>query len=163
LLHVFEIFNTSVRDKNGQGQVTWKTHTMPFVRISMTQGRPRSQVRAIADGVHQALVDTFDVPPDDRFQAIHLHAADELICDPGYLGVNRSSDFMLIHITAGRPRSTDAKTATYRRIVELLADNPGVRPDDVMVVISFNEIADWSFGQGKAQLLESSTLPPQMP
>ena len=44
---------------------------MPFARISLLKGKSSEFLRALSDGVHAALVDALNVPPDDRFQAIH--------------------------------------------------------------------------------------------
>ena len=44
---------------------------MPLVSISLLKGKSREHIRAVADGVHQALVETYGVPIDDRFQLIH--------------------------------------------------------------------------------------------
>jgi len=126
---------------------------MPFVRISMTKGRSPDHVRAIADGVHQALTETFGVPKDDRFQLIHQHEPGEVIADPHYLGVDRSDDFLLIHVTGGKPRDRRTKRALYARLAGLLAENPGVRAEDVMVVVSTTDLDDWSFGNGEAQMV----------
>lgn len=128
---------------------------MPYVRISMSKGRSPEYVRSVADGVHRALVAAFNVPLDDRFQAIHLHDPGELIFDTAYFGVRRSPDFMLISITAGKPRAREVKQATYRRIVEELEACAGVRPDDVMIVIHTTQAEDWSFGAGEAQMIAS--------
>jgi Tautomerase enzyme len=46
---------------------------MPLVRISLLKGKPKEYLRALSDGVHQALVEAYNVPPDDRFQLIHQH------------------------------------------------------------------------------------------
>ncbi len=40
------------------------------------------------------------------------------------------------------------KHAFYRRLVERLRDAPGIRPEDVMVIINTTETIDWSFGSG---------------
>jgi 4-oxalocrotonate tautomerase len=42
---------------------------MPLVRISLLKGKPASYRRKVGDAVHQALVETIDVPAKDRFQA----------------------------------------------------------------------------------------------
>lgn len=126
---------------------------MPFVRLSLLQGKPPAYLKTLADTVHAALVDTFEVPHNDRFQVIHQHAPGELLFDPGYLGVERSDDLVIIHITAGRPRSTTTKQAFYRHLVQRLADAPGLRPQDVMVIIAMNGADDWSFGGGVAQMV----------
>ena len=126
---------------------------MPFARISLLKGKSSEFLRALSDGVHAALVDAFNVPPDDRFQAIHQHEAGELIFDRTYLGGPRSDDFVLIHITAGKPRSTAVKKAFYKRLVEGLAQAPGLRPEDVMVIINTTSLDEWSFASGIASML----------
>jgi len=40
---------------------------MPLVNISLIKRKARSYLRAIADGVHQALQETYNVPAGDRF------------------------------------------------------------------------------------------------
>lgn len=121
---------------------------MPMSRLSLLKGKPPAYLQALSDGLHQALVEAFEVPPDDRFQVIHQHDANELIFDRHYLGGPRSADFVLIHITAGRVRSKATKQAFYQRLVNLLVQSPGLRPEDVMVVINTTAAEDWSFAGG---------------
>ncbi|TBW53330.1 tautomerase family protein [Marinobacter halodurans] len=121
---------------------------MPFVRISLLRGRSPDDLAILADNVHRALVEAFVVPRDDRFQIIHQLEPGELIYNRDYLGGPRSNDFVLIHVTAGKPRSRATRQALYRRLTALLADAPGINPEDVMVVISTTGSEDWSFGGG---------------
>ena len=130
---------------------------MPLVYISLFKGKPREHIRAIADGVHQALVDTYNVPPDDRFQLIRQYDKDELIYDQRYLGVHRSDDIVFIHIIAGSWRDTPTKKALYKAIADRLAGSPGLRREDVQVVLSSNLRDEWSFGNGVASYLNEST------
>ena len=127
---------------------------MPFVRISLLVGKSDSQVRAIADGIHQAMMDTIDVPLADRFQLIHEVPDGRLIADPSYLGVARSADVVYIEITLHRGRSDEKKQALHRRIAELLSAI-GVRREDVFVILHEIGSADVSFGNGEAQVLAS--------
>jgi len=123
---------------------------MPFARISLLRGKPQAYLRAVSDAVHAALVDTFGIPPADRFHAIHQHDPGELVFDRDYLGGPRSDDFILVCITGGRPRSAAVKADFYRRLAGLLAQSPGVRPQDVMAIVQTTDMADWSFGGGIA-------------
>ena len=127
---------------------------MPLVRIALLKGRTTAQIRAIADGVHQALVDTFDSPLDDRFQLIQQHDSGDLIYDANYLGIHRSDDIVIIHIVASKTRSTATKQRFYEAISKNLASNPGVRPEDVQIILSLNEREDWSFGNGVASYVQ---------
>lgn len=126
---------------------------MPLVRISLFRGKPPPYLDALADGIHQAMVEAFEVPADDRFQTMHQLTADELRYDPHYLGGPRSADFVLVEITAGRPRSTATKEAFYRCLAARLQASPGLRPADLMVVITTTQRDEWSFGHGLATLL----------
>ena len=129
---------------------------MPFARISLLRGKSPEFLRALSDGVHAALVDAFNVPKDDRFQAIHQHEPGELVFDRNYLGGPRSDDFVLIHITAGKPRSTAVKKAFYKRLVAGLVQAPGLQPEDVMVIINTTALDEWSFGSGAASMLDTA-------
>ncbi|WP_338524481.1 tautomerase family protein [Pseudomonas batumici] len=122
---------------------------MPFARISLHRGKSPEYLRLLSEGLHQALVETFEVPATDRFQVIHQHEVGELIFDSHYLGGPRSADFVLIAITAGRPRDTATKQHFYRRLVERLSVAPGIDPEDVMVVISTTQADEWSFAGGR--------------
>jgi phenylpyruvate tautomerase PptA (4-oxalocrotonate tautomerase family) len=129
---------------------------MPFARISLLKGKPPAFLQALSDNLHRALVDAFEVPPHDRFQIIHQHEPEELVFDRHYLCGPRSDGFVLICVTAGRQRDTGVKQVFYRRLVDLLAESPGIRPEDVMVVVNTTELDDWSFGCGIATMLAVS-------
>ncbi|GHD68381.1 tautomerase family protein [Jeongeupia chitinilytica] len=126
---------------------------MPFARISLLQGKSPAWLRAVSDAVQQALEQSFEVPAGDRFQVIEQLAPGSLVFDRDYLGGPRSDDFVLIALTAGRPRSTETKQAFFGSLVHLLEASPGIRPADVMVVITTTEPDSWSFGFGRATMI----------
>jgi phenylpyruvate tautomerase PptA (4-oxalocrotonate tautomerase family) len=132
---------------------------MPLVRISLPRGKTRAYRQAVADGIHRALVDVIGVPPKDRFQLISEHDAENRIYDRDYLGVARSNETIFVEISLRRGRPDALKQAFYRRVVENLAADPGVRPEDVAIVLTENSDADWSFGKGEAQLLGAGAPP----
>jgi 4-oxalocrotonate tautomerase len=124
---------------------------MPLVRIDLQQGTSPAYRKAIADGVHAAMIDAIAIPPDDRFQVITEHDGDSLIYDPEYLGIHRSNNVVLIQITLSTGRKPGQKRALYKRIVELLGKAPGIRPEDVFVNLVEVAWENWSFGLGEAQ------------
>jgi 4-oxalocrotonate tautomerase len=126
---------------------------MPLVRISMQRGKPLAYRRSVADGVHRALVEGIGIPLKDRFQIITEHAPEELIYDREYFGVARSDDTVFIEVSLRRGRPEGVKQDFYRRVAANLQADPGVRPEDVTIVLNENGDADWSFGKGEAQLL----------
>jgi 4-oxalocrotonate tautomerase len=124
---------------------------MPLVRISLREGKSEQYRRALGDGVHQAMVEAIDAPPQDRFQIITEHPANDLIYDPSYLGIERSDNIVMVQITLSAGRKHGQTRKLFQRMAEILAKNPGLRPQDLMV--SLVEVAweNWSFGNGEAQ------------
>lgn len=121
---------------------------MPLTRITTRDCYSPDQLQTIGVVLHRCLVDEFDVPPDDRFQIINQLTAGQLSIDPGYLCDGRSERCILFEITAGRPRSRLQKQHFYRKLTCELQRCIGVRPDDVLIIITFNNSDDWSFSQG---------------
>ena len=121
---------------------------MPLVRMTLAAGRPAPERRRMADAVHRALVETANVPADDRFQVVHEVPADGLIFDPGYLGQSRSPQVVFIEITLNAGRTVEVKKALYAAIAAGLGTAAGVRPDDVLVNLVEVPRENWSFGGG---------------
>jgi 4-oxalocrotonate tautomerase len=124
---------------------------MPLVRISLREGKSEQYRRALADGVHQAMIESIDAPPQDRFQVVTEHPANDLIYDASYLGVERSDDIVMVQITLSAGRKPGQKRKLYQRMAELLAKNPGLRPQDLMISLVETVWENWSFGNGEAQ------------
>jgi phenylpyruvate tautomerase PptA (4-oxalocrotonate tautomerase family) len=125
---------------------------MPLVKIHLVEGREPAAVRALADTVHQVLVETFATPARDRYQIIHEHPRAALILLDTGLGIDRSDGVVLIEITQ-QGRDEAQKQALYGRLAELLSDRGQARPEDLIVAVSENGRADWSFGFGRPQFL----------
>lgn len=124
---------------------------MPLVHISLRVGKSESYRQAIFDGIYRAMHETFNVPEDDQFMTITEHDAVNFRYSASYLGVPRGDDLIYIQITANNTRTVEQKKALYGRIVELLGDNPGIRPQDVFVNIVEVAKENWSLGNGVAQ------------
>ena len=124
---------------------------MPLVRIFLREGTTPAYRKAVGDGVHQAMVEAMAVPAEDHFQVITEHKAEDLIYDPGYLGVRRSDKVVFVQITLSAGRKPGQKRALFRRIAELLEKSPGVRQEDVVINLVETTWENWSFGNGEAQ------------
>jgi 4-oxalocrotonate tautomerase len=121
---------------------------MPLVRITLAEGTSPDHRRAVADGVHQALVETANVPTDDRFQVVHEAPATDFFWSPTYLGLERTGAVVFIQIFLNLGRTLEVKKALYARIAEKLAARPGLRPEDVLVNLVEVPRENWSFGNG---------------
>ncbi len=124
---------------------------MPLVRISLLEGKPQSYRSALADGVHRAMVEALEIPAQDRFQVLTEHSAGDLIYDPSYLGIQRSDNFVLVQITLSAGRKPAQKRKLYKRMSEILAENPGLKAQELMVNLVETAWENWSFGNGEAQ------------
>ncbi len=123
---------------------------MPLVRIALRKGKSVAYRRAVADAVHRAMVETINVAPTSRFQIITEHAPEDLIYDPTHLNIQRSDDVVFIQITLAAGRTPEQKRALYKRMVALLAENPGLRPQDVFINLVDAPRENWSLGNGDA-------------
>src|SRR2546427_284915 len=84
-----------------------RTKLMPLIRIDVIRGRDPSQLRALADTVHEVLVETFAAPPRDRYQIISQHEAGEMtLLDTG-LGFERSTDGVVVIQVTEQGRTRD--------------------------------------------------------
>jgi phenylpyruvate tautomerase PptA (4-oxalocrotonate tautomerase family) len=124
---------------------------MPLVQISLRAGKPAAYRHALGAGVHRALVEVLSVPADDHFQLITEHDPANVVHDPHYLGIARTDDVVFIRITLGLGRTLAQKRALYARIAARLAEDPGLRPQDVFVTLVEVPLENWSFGDGAAQ------------
>lgn len=127
---------------------------MPLTRISLGAGKSDAYRAAVIDGVQRALVETFNVPPDDQFVVMTEHEPGFLVYNRSYLGIERSDDFIVIQLTVSNTRGLEQKEALYRRIVELLAERPGLRREDVFINLVEVLPENWSFGHGVAQYVK---------
>ena len=123
---------------------------MPLLHISLRAGKPEAYRQAIFDSLYRAMREALNVPDDDQFMTITEHDAANFRTGNAY-GVVRSADVVYIQITVFNTRTAEQKKALFRRIAELLGENPGIRPEDVFVTILDAAKENWSVGHGLAQ------------
>jgi 4-oxalocrotonate tautomerase len=125
---------------------------MPLVRITMPKGKTPAYRKAISQGIHAALVETFDVPQDDFFQIVTEAAPQaEILHAPSYLGIAYTDDLVLIQITVSDTRTVEQKKHLFRRIADRLSESPGLRRQDIFINLLEVKKENWSFGMGEAQ------------
>jgi 4-oxalocrotonate tautomerase len=129
---------------------------MPLVRIDLRRGKSAAYKKTISDGIYQALREIFTVPENDRFMVVTDRDDEDFIFARNYLGIEHGPDFLILQITVSNTRTVEQKQALYARIVALLAENPGVRPQDVFINLIDVDVANWSFGNGVARYVAKS-------
>jgi 4-oxalocrotonate tautomerase len=127
---------------------------MPLTRVSLRKGKSPAFRKAILEGLYLAMRETFAVPEGDRFMTISEHDEDNFVYGADYLGIQRSDDLVMIQLTVSNTRSVEQKQKLYRRIVERLTENPGLRADDIFINLVEVLPENWSFGYGEAQYVK---------
>jgi hypothetical protein len=125
---------------------------MPLVRIDVIEGWTESDLEALMDEVHVAVVEAFAVPERDRYQILQCHAARRVRLEDTGLGFHRTSRAVVISVTSRR-RADEAKQKFYRIVADRLSARLGLAGNDLLVDIVENGDADWSFTDGEAQFL----------
>ena len=117
---------------------------MPLVKIETREGRTAEEKKALLDAVHDALVEAFEIPEDDRQGRLAEYPADNYEVPPG-----KTENHLLITIDAFPGRSTQAKSRLYAGIVGRLEDL-GVEPRDVLIVVNERPLENWGIRGGQS-------------
>ena len=123
---------------------------MPLAHISLRAGKSDAYRQAVFDGLYHALRETLDVPEGDQFMTITEHDAANFRYGDAF-GIARSDDLVYVEISVFDTRTAEQKKALFRRLAELLGENPGIRPQDVFVKLADAPKENWSVGDGLAQ------------
>ena len=123
---------------------------MPLIHISLRAGKPEAYRQAIFDSLYRAMRETLDVPQDDQFMTMSEHDAANFRTGAAY-GVSRTEDVVYIQITVFDTRTSEQKKALFKRTAELLGDQPGIKPENVFIVVLPSAKENWSVGHGLAQ------------
>ena len=122
---------------------------MPFIRVAVKKATARVQKQAIVDGIHQALVESINMPTDELFNLISEYDEDNFFYDRRFNGIARSDNLVVIEITMRRGRSDGMKKMLYAKIAENLAANAQISPKDIFIFMHENDYSDWSVGNGQ--------------
>ena len=125
---------------------------MPLINIDIIKGRTTDELQTLLDTIHNVMVEALEVPATDRYQILSQHEPHEMIALDTGLGLTHSENLVILRFTSRR-RTQQAKENLYRLLASALEANCGVSPEDLIVTITENDAADWSFGRGRAQFL----------
>src|SRR5271170_3215064 len=125
---------------------------MPLIKIDALEGRTQSEVTALLDAVHRAVVKAFHVPLRDRYQIYQAHPKGFLVIQDTGLGITRTNKAVIVTVVS-KKRDEILKRRLYKELTQELATSSSIAPSDVVVGIIENSAADWSFGNGEPQFL----------
>lgn len=119
---------------------------MPAALIEVRRPYTADEEVAIVEAVHGALVDAFEIPPEDRNIRLLVHEPHRFACAPD---LARPEYRTIITIDCFVGRSPEAKRRLYARIVEGLAPL-GIPADHVSTILHEIELQNWGVGGGRA-------------
>lgn len=114
---------------------------MPLVQMEVVKGRSSSEKKALFDAVHEALVDAFKIPDDDRVQRLVEYEKDDFDAP--------SASLTIVTITMFPGRSAAAKRDLYKSITDRF-EGLGIPAMDVMIVLDERPLEDWGIRGGQA-------------
>ena len=122
---------------------------MPLIRIDLDETVSLEERSAILGGVHAAVVDALEeVPDDDDFQIMTVHAPGELSFHPTYSGPDpavQRDRIIFVQILIDQDKSREIKRRLYANIARELTA-VGIKRDEIFVALSFNGPNDWWAG-----------------
>ena len=125
---------------------------MPLAKIHVLEGQyDEARLARVSSAVQDGLVSTLGIPPDDFFQIIHVLPRSQFLHTPSFLGLNYSTDLILLELTfiSGRPRET--RLGLLKALNDGVVSAAGVSPDDLFIAIYEIPGENVSFGRGLAQ------------
>ena len=123
---------------------------MPLITLTIRKGKSSAFKSAVLAAVHQALVSS-GVPETDRFHRVLELGVDDFRFDSNYpdLTTPRNDDFVLIEILLSVGRSVKIKKKILADLIAQTAKDPGLNPENIMVVFKETSWENWSFAGGR--------------
>ena len=123
---------------------------MPLVTVTVRKPKTPAFKAAVLKAVHTALVAS-GVPEKDRFHRVLELDATDFSYDTAYpdVATPRDADFVLIEIVLSVGRSVKVKRKILADLMAALAHDPGVSPENVMVVFKETQWENWAFAGGR--------------
>ena len=117
--------------------------------VTLKRGKSPEHLAKISQAIYDALVQAYKMKKNDRFHVTNQVDPADLIFDKDFGGVGpRTDDFMIVDIL-GPENSTETNRAFFKRCVELLQQQAGVRPEDIFITLRASPETCYSFGKGE--------------
>ncbi|MGL4849031.1 MAG: tautomerase family protein [Clostridium sp.] len=116
---------------------------MPLVKVEILKGKSKEYKKGILDGIHNALIQEFKIPDEDRIQRLY-----ELDEENFEFSTNKTKNITLIELTIFEGRSSEAKSRLYKSIVYNLNKNCNINGDDIIIVLQEPPMDNWGIKGG---------------
>lgn len=118
---------------------------MPFNKIHVPRNLPATLCHSVNKELHESLVETCRVHPDDFFCLICRYDPEDMIFHPTFLGERDPHATIVIEIALLAGRTDERKEALFvdvRRRLQVI----GFDPRNSIIYLIENNPIDWSFG-----------------
>ncbi len=119
---------------------------MPFNKLHVPQDMPVSTCHTINNLLHDSLVETCNVNPNDYFCLVSRYPAPDMIFHPTFLGNRDPAATIVIEIALLAGRSDVQKEALFSDVRRRLGEI-GFEPNNSIMFLIENNAIDWSFSQ----------------
>jgi len=117
---------------------------VPLVQIDLPRSVYEQKGAQISTEVHQALIDSLDIPSNDKFQIFRPRELGELVFGT-YPDVDRQT-LVVLQILMVHHYTVELKREMFRCIVTRLSAI-GIRREDIFVGVTENGYEDWYAGR----------------
>ena len=117
---------------------------MPFNKLHVPQDLDASTCRAINEELHESLVETCSVNPDDHFCLVARYQPDDMILHPTFLGERDPRATVVIEIALLEGKTDEQKENLFKDVRKRL-DSIGFNAKNSIIFLLENNPADWSF------------------
>ena len=116
---------------------------MPFIHVAMRKGTSSEYRRAIANSIHEGMLQSMKgLPKDDFFQLTHELDDDNFNFDPNYWNKFRSDKMIFIQFF-WNARAAVVKNIIFETIADKLVATPGLRREDIIMNITECAPENW--------------------
>ena len=127
---------------------------MPLVRID-TSEQNSNDIKNLSSAIHQALIESFGFPENDFFQIVNVHSNTnkDFVTFGNYLNVERDEGIVYIQIFLRSGHREEKKKTFYKKSAFFIQEKTSIDAKNIFILLSENNSADWSLGNGEAQYL----------
>jgi hypothetical protein len=117
---------------------------MPFNKLHVPEYLSAVTCHAINVVLHDSLVETCGVNPEDNFCLVSRYSTIDMILHPTFLGNRDPESTIIIEIALLSGRSHDQKEMLFKDLRNRL-DDIGFNSDNFIIFLIENNPIDWSF------------------
>lgn len=119
---------------------------MPFNKLHVPRHLSAETCRAISDLLHDSLVETCGVNPEDDFCLVCRHAPEDMILHPTFLGERNPGATVIMEVALLAGRSDEQKEALFKDVRARLRGICFDPANSILFLIE-NRPIDWSFSE----------------